>query len=168
MSIKQKTIQQKSIKEQFISDLVLGQYYEQEYIKYKEFDNVHHPKEKCFKDYDFKNLDTEKSYEVKADRKTQKTGNLFIEFKSRDKPSGISTTKADYWVHFITCENGMQSKQYIKIKTNKLKKLIQKYEPEKRKGGDNFTSLGYIFPIGFLKPKYIHNHEINLNAQKKL
>ena len=33
--------------------------------------------------------------EVKRDRQTQKTGNVYIEYESRGKPSGIKTTKAN-------------------------------------------------------------------------
>tara|TARA_R100001460_G_scaffold101252_1_gene145110 strand:- start:139 stop:498 length:360 start_codon:yes stop_codon:yes gene_type:complete len=43
--------------------------------------------------------------EVKTDCKWKKTGNLAIEYKSRGKPSGISTTKAEYWA-FILDSNG--------------------------------------------------------------
>jgi hypothetical protein len=39
--------------------------------------------------------------EVKSDRMAAKTGNVFIEIFYKDKPSGISTTMADYWVYRI-------------------------------------------------------------------
>ena len=42
-----------------------------------------------------------KKVEVKTDRMTHKTGNVFIEYESRGKPSGIATTDADYWVYKI-------------------------------------------------------------------
>ena len=53
--------------------------------------------------------------EVKADRKTKKTKNLFIEYESREFPSGIKTTTADWWFYYydendfitITPENNM-------------------------------------------------------------
>ena len=44
--------------------------------------------------------------EVKTDCKWKKTGNLAIEYKSRGKPSGIATTKAEYWA-FILDANGL-------------------------------------------------------------
>ena len=42
---------------------------------------------------DFHQMLSKKKIEVKFDRKTKETGNIFIEFQSRDKLSGISTTK---------------------------------------------------------------------------
>jgi len=39
--------------------------------------------------------------EVKLDLLTQKTGNIAIEYRSRNKKSGISTTKAKYWAFVI-------------------------------------------------------------------
>ena len=47
--------------------------------------------------YDFKTSDNLK-YEVKADHKCNITGNFFIEFNGYNKPSGISTTKANYYI----------------------------------------------------------------------
>jgi len=38
--------------------------------------------------------------EVKTERdKWKDTGNIVIEFESRGRPSGISTTEAEYWFH---------------------------------------------------------------------
>ena len=146
-----------STKQKFISDLVLGQFYEEEYIKHRAFNNIHHPKDKCFKDYDFKNLDTEKSYEVKADRRAKNTGNLFIEFEFKGEHSGINATKADYWIHYITeTENVKQSKRFLKIKTEKLRKMLLDNYFEVRKGGDNYQALGFLVPISFIK-KYIRD-----------
>ncbi len=39
--------------------------------------------------------------EVKKDDWTVRSGNIGIEFESRGKPSGIKTTKSDYWCHNI-------------------------------------------------------------------
>lgn len=54
----------------------------------------------------------------------EKTGNICIEFRNRGKPSGISTTEADIWVH-------------------ELKRLNAEGEP--------FTLLYLMFPIDRLK-----------------
>ena len=40
-------------------------------------------------------------YEVKADRYTYKTGNIAIEFKCNNLPSGISKTQADYYAYYV-------------------------------------------------------------------
>lgn len=38
-----------------------------------------------------------KKIEVKMDFQTHRTGNFFIEYEYRGRPSGIETTEADYW-----------------------------------------------------------------------
>jgi hypothetical protein len=38
------------------------------------------------------------SLEVKYDERNQTSGNIAIECECNDKPSGITTTKADFWV----------------------------------------------------------------------
>ena len=43
--------------------------------------------------------------EVKMDRIAHKTGRIFVEYESRGKPSGISTTEADYWCSIIGSNN---------------------------------------------------------------
>ena len=43
-----------------------------------------------------------KKLEVKRDSWVGRSGNIAIEFKSRNKPSGISTTQADYWVFIFS------------------------------------------------------------------
>lgn len=85
--------------------------------------------------------------EVKYDRKAHETGNLFVEVFSRDKPSGISTTKANYWIFVI------DKRQYaIIINIEKLKKLCRsKYKDGGYVlGGDDNTSKGLLIPINFI------------------
>jgi len=144
-----------SKKQDFVSDLKLGQFYEDEYIKLRRFKNVHHPKDIKFKDYDFKNNRNEKSYEVKADRKAPGTGNLFIEYLFKNEYSGINTSKADYWVHYIVDKNDIyNSKKYMKIKCEKLREIIKMNKFQTRKGGDKYMSDGFLLPISHVK-KYI-------------
>lgn len=74
--------------------------------------------------YDIKMVKNNKitSYEVKTDVKCAPlfdTGNIFIEFESRNKPSGISTSKAQWFVTYFLYLNELWF-----IKTNKLKQLI--------------------------------------------
>lgn len=47
--------------------------------------------------YDFMTTDHLK-YEVKTEPASIKTNNFFIEFKGYGKPSGITTTEADYYI----------------------------------------------------------------------
>ena len=83
-----------------------------------------------------------KTIEVKNDLKATKTGNLFIEFKSRGKPSGIDTTEADFWCFLV-------SDVFMLIQTEKLKALVDplKDTDAERLGGDNNTSVGVLLPI---------------------
>ena len=66
---------------------------------------------------DFHLMLSEKKIEVKYDRKTKETGNVYIEFESRNKPSGIKTTQADYWTYFIDddCPVGKQPVNVFKM-----------------------------------------------------
>ena len=92
------------------------------------------------------NIFTEKKLEVKTDYKAVKTGNVFVEYFSRDKPSGISTSIADFYVFVLSNEN------VIFISAGKLKEKCRKYLNGKRDvlGGDNNTSKGILLPINDL------------------
>ena len=79
--------------------------------------------------------------EVKFDRMTRKTGNVYIEFESRGKPSGIRTTQADYWVYYI------QDEECFVISTKRLIYKIVKLNPRRVRGGDNNTSVGFLIKL---------------------
>lgn len=84
-----------------------------------------------------------KSIECKKDLQAMETGNVFIEYESRENPSGISTTKSDWHAIWINERN-------IKlVETSYLKEKCRKYLNTKRdvKGGDNNTSKGILLPI---------------------
>lgn len=83
-----------------------------------------------------------KRIEVKTDLLTQKTGNVFIEYSSRNKPSGIATTQADYYAIVV-------NETIILKTTTELKSIARKYLNTKRDvlGGDNNTSKGVLVPI---------------------
>jgi hypothetical protein len=85
--------------------------------------------------------------EVKRDMMAAKTGNIFIEYSSRGKPSGIATTQAKYYCFAI-------DELYIFVPTNKLKDLVRPYLFTNRDvvGGDNDTSKGILFPLNKLIP----------------
>ena len=89
-----------------------------------------------------------KKVEVKRDKWICKSGNIAVEFKSRNKPSGLATSEAHYWVYWLS------EKHFITIEKNELKILCRKYLGTKRDvlGGDNNTSKGILLPIiDFLK-----------------
>lgn len=80
--------------------------------------------------------------EVKSDFKAQHTGNVAIELQSRDKPSGLSITTADYWA--IVLNNG---KQVIFIETEKLRQMVLEAKYRRVRGGDNNTSELVLVPL---------------------
>lgn len=94
-----------------------------------------------------------KTYEVKTDFKCAPlfdTGNLFVEYQSRNKPSGISTTQADWFVTYFIYFNELWF-----IKTNKLKQLLSDNNfPTFLDAGDiDSATHGYL-----IKRKDFKNH----------
>ena len=88
--------------------------------------------------------------EVKLDLLTHKTGNIAIEFRSRGKKSGISTTKAKYWAFVIAMDN----KEYeefpiVVVTTDYLKEIARTHYKlgHTTRGGDNNTSEMVLIPI---------------------
>ena len=84
-----------------------------------------------------------KKIEVKRDFRCLETKNVFVEYESRNKPSGIATSEADYycfWFSDVHC---------VIIKTYKLKEHCRKWIGTNRDvvGGDNDTSKGILLPI---------------------
>jgi len=127
----------------FASDLKMGNEYEQKYIDMIDYDSYEISKG-CFKPYDIKvmNGDITTTYEIKADRMTARTGNVVIEYKCNGKPSGITSSEADYWVYFI-----VGTTEYIKIPTNVLRQFIlEKKYKNSVSGGDGYRSQMYLFP----------------------
>lgn len=45
----------------------------------------------------FRDVLLKRYVEHKADERCQTTGNVFIEFRQKGRPSGLATTEADYW-----------------------------------------------------------------------
>ena len=85
------------------------------------------------------------NFELKTDRMAHKTGNVYVEFQSRGKNSGIRTSKSDTWI-FKIVSNGDKHLFSIQIPLTRLKKLVStdyRIVP----GGDNLTSRGYLVPL---------------------
>ena len=87
--------------------------------------------------------DGEIKLEVKSDRRAQITGNVYIEYESRGKPSGISTSEADYYaLKFL-------SGTVLLVPLDKLKRFCKQL-PDKKKnkvGGDNNSSRGCLIKV---------------------
>jgi hypothetical protein len=84
-----------------------------------------------------------KKLEVKTDIKAAQTGNVFVEYASRGKPSGISTTEAEWYVFVLS------DTQIVFIETGRLKRLSRTYLKSERdvQGGDSNTSHGILVPV---------------------
>jgi len=136
----------------FIDCLKLGAYYEDETVKYYVNKGYTHIKDGNYKkkclEYDIimSKDNIEIKIEVKSDRMAKKTGNIFIEYESNKKPSGISATKSDIYVYYIINDD-KDYNAYI-IPTIELKEMIeQKKYFKKISGGDGWRSKGYLFKI---------------------
>ena len=83
-----------------------------------------------------------KKVEVKRDRKARLTGNIFVEYESRGKPSGISASEADYWCFVV-------EETFILLTAQRLKEIVEplKGTDKERRGGDNNTSVGVLLRI---------------------
>jgi len=86
--------------------------------------------------------------EVKTDMYYKRTGNLFIELKSRGRKSGLNTTKSDWTIYFFMRKDFYPSDNIWIIKTHDLKKLINEILTENPnsiiRGGDDYTSEGVL------------------------
>lgn len=83
--------------------------------------------------------------EVKSDKVALKTGNVFVEYLDRGKPSGISISESDYYCFEI-------NDTYHLIETNTLKERCRKYIGTVKdvKGGDSNLARGILLPINEL------------------
>ena len=83
-----------------------------------------------------------KNIEVKYDQLSLKTGNIFVEYESRGKKSGISKSEAEYYCYAF-------GDTFHLVKTQDLKDRCRKYLGTSRDtyGGDNNSSKGILLPI---------------------
>ena len=84
-----------------------------------------------------------RTIEVKRDFLASKTGNVFVEYESRGKPSGIATSTADYWAFVLDDE------RIIMIPRGLLKVMAREaFEAESlATGGDSNTSRGVLVRV---------------------
>ena len=96
-------------------------------------------------------------YEVKADRMACRTGNIAIEYMCNNVVSGISSTRAKYYIYFVINPDSNPSNIYdiYKIKTKVLKQLVGNCRSVS--GGDGNRSKMYL-----LKIKDILEYKINV------
>jgi hypothetical protein len=134
--------------ENFLKDLELGKISEHELMDMCR-KKGQHPLcvEGNFKYYDFIIAETKMAYEVKRDYKSAETGNIVIEVKMYDKPSGLISTRADYWVFDLP--DG-----YLIIKPERIKDCILYHGIQQVKfvgNGDRESKKAYLVKIDILK-----------------
>ena len=92
-------------------------------------------------------LDAKKT---KAEIKTERvwwfrSGNICLEIESYGKPSGIMTTKADYWIQILALGDDDYCRLIFDTKT--VKRLAKKYMDTARYGGDYNKSKFILIPL---------------------
>ena len=103
----------------------------------------------------------EATYEVKYDITSKETGNVAIEYMCNGKPSGISTTKADYWVYVYYLDDWVWQMMYVE----EFKLDLKLGDFKRTNGGDNNASKLLIIPINaFAKLAYTFPKEITKNT----
>lgn len=91
--------------------------------------------------------------EVKTDRRAHETGNLYIEVyqfskadRSDKRPSGLATTKAEWWITTALNSNGFMAIRVddlkALIKANNYRQTAQPIVNENTNG-----SIGYLVPV---------------------
>ena len=102
----------------FESDLEVGKIYENIILEQiqKKYPKSYIEKGYC-KDWDIYIPELQMGIEVKSDKKSMHTGNIVIEIEFNNRPSALTTTKANWWVIYDGIE-------YNWFMVNNIKKCI--------------------------------------------
>lgn len=96
----------------------------------------------------FAHLITRARVEVKSDRIARRTGNVFVEYEQKSRPSGILTTTADWWTFEVNDEC------YLFVPTARVKavaRYVYDTYPERVKDGGDFNRYrGVLVPVDWL------------------
>ena len=98
-------------------------------------------KEGYHKEYDIMIPEINKTVEVKKDFKSQYTGNVVIEIEMNNRPSGLETSTADWWVFHLN------DIELVWIKLKRLKELVKSEDynlVEFIGKGDTISKLAYL------------------------
>jgi len=134
----------------FKDDLETGLAWEAKYLdsireKYPQAYRV----EGKFKGYDIYVPETEMAIEVKYDAESVNTGNIVIEVEMNGKPSGLTTTRADFWLVATPHD-------YCYISASRLMRLILRHgirQVEFTGPGDSSSKKAYL-----VKKDLIHRY----------
>jgi hypothetical protein len=97
-----------------------------------------------FKAWDIKVENPDTTVEVKQDDRAKETGNLIFETEMEGKPSGITTTKAEWWVQTVA------DKDYW-FSVEELREFLAKYPIVKRKIKGGLTGRCHLVPINHIE-----------------
>jgi len=90
-----------------------------------------------------------KTCEVKTERdKWAGTGNICIEIESYGKPSGLTSTEAEMWVHNLVKDGELCCS--LVFNTVKLREIMAEMKPYTVMGGDNRASKMHLVSIAKL------------------
>jgi hypothetical protein len=111
-------------------------------------------KEGYHKEYDIMIPEINKTIEVKKDFKSQYTGNVVIEMEMNNRPSGLQTTTADWWVFHL------DETEIVWITLERLKEMVELegYKLVEFIGdGDEISKQAYLVPK---KDLYMYSNKI--------
>jgi hypothetical protein len=87
-----------------------------------------------------------KTCEIKTERdKWASTGNICIEIESYGKPSGLTSTEAELWVHNLVKDGELCCS--LVFNTDKLRAVMEDMKPYTVMGGDHKASKLYLVSI---------------------
>ena len=111
----------------FLKDVCIGEKYELKALKHLVYDSYEQSKGK-FSDWDLKlkHDGKETTYEVKADFMSYKSGKVAIEYECNKKPSGIYSSKADFYILCLIHPKG--GEKVLKIPIEELRRRKDEYK----------------------------------------
>jgi len=92
---------------------------------------------------------TERAEYLEQPKKWPTTGNIAIEIRCNGKPSGISTTKSEVWMHYLSIKGVILGGFIFKtdLLKGKIKKLHKEGNLRMTMGGDGNRSQMALLPI---------------------
>lgn len=110
---------------------------------------------------EFCQLFSEKKIELKTECDWwQKTGNICIELSDSGKPSGITSTEADYWAHEL--RDGETTVCYMVFPVEILKKIVDKSGKKRNGIGDGGRIEAVLLPIKKVFEQFMKGKEDNV------
>jgi hypothetical protein len=94
--------------------------------------------------------------EIKEDFSCERTGNVGVEVESWGRPSGLSVSKADFYLYKVHQPDG--TKRVYIIRTEKLKKMIEDelYHRIVVGGDPGSNSKNYLFKLKVIMDNFTH------------